>query len=292
MRAVLEVRWGRQQGEKLVFEPGQRKSVGRTTPSDLVVPLDRQLSGVHFDVTWDGVTAQFRDKGSLSGSEVDGVELREATLEHGSWIKAGETVFMFWHEGASPPPEPEEETVAERAHLDLWAETGLLPKQIREQALTTLQSEPEHLYGVFDAAKCERIVELLRESVERYQSLYEGVDGETFEEEAPYLVQLPKDSRLLRVLVAEGWGKRWGIYVASSRSFREVRRHLRRFLLVYEEAEKRRLYFRFYDPGVLRNFLPVATRFQLESMFREISRFWIEDPRGKATAFSLPPAAQ
>lgn len=288
MRAVLEVRWGRQQGEKLVFEPGQCKSVGRTVPSDLVVALDRQLSGVHFDVSWDGETAQFRDRQSLSGSEVDGLELREATLDHGSWIKAGETVFMFWHEGASPPPDPEEESVAERAHLDLWAETGLSPEQSRAQALSTLQSESAQLYGVFDAAKCERIVTLLRESVERYQSLYEGIDGETFEEEAPYLVQLPKDSRLLHALVTEGWGKRWGIYLASSRSFREVRRHLRRFLIVYEEAEKRRLYFRFYDPGVMRSFLPLATRFQLESMFREVSRFWVEAPNGGATAFELP----
>ena len=197
MRAILEVRWGRQQGEKLVLEPGHTASVGRTAPADLALPHDRQLSAVHFEVTWDGERATFRDRQSIAGSAVDGLPVSEALLRHGSWIRAGESVFGFYHEHHTPAPDPSDDPPEERAYLHGWQATGLSEARIRSDALATLQRAPETSYAVLDAARSDRILELLRESVERYQSLYEGIGGEKLEAVAPYLVRLPKGTRLL-----------------------------------------------------------------------------------------------
>src|SRR6185436_18904504 len=105
--------------------------------------------------------------------------------------------------------------------------------------------EQAPLYAVLDAAREERILTLLRSSPEHAQSLYEGPQGEELEDVAPYLVALPRDSWLLERLVGEGWGEGWGIYLTCRRPFAEVRRQLRRHLMVTLKETEERLYFRF-----------------------------------------------
>jgi hypothetical protein len=53
--------------------------------------------------------------------------------------------------------------------------------------------------GIYGAgvAQGDRVVELLRESVEAYTCLFEGTRGAVMEEAAPYLVELPEASALL-----------------------------------------------------------------------------------------------
>src|SRR5262249_7801469 len=122
------------------------------------------------------------------------------------------------------------------AHARLSAETGL--------------------YGVLDAARDERALVLLRESIDEFCSLYDGPQGHALAAVAPYLVRFSPNSRLLRALLEEGLGGSWGIYAAASAQLVAVRRHFRRFLMVEDETNGKRLYFRFYDPRVLRDFLP------------------------------------
>jgi hypothetical protein len=159
---------------------------------------------------------------------------------------------------------------------------GMTPT--REAALSAL-APVTGLYAVLDAARDDgRILEVLHESVEQHASLYEGTKGDALAEKAPYLVALPTGSRLLRRLVEEGWGRRWGIYLATDRPFAEVRTHLRRFLMV-ESDEGRRLYFRYYDPGTLRAFLPSCTRRQAAELFGPIGLFVAESATGEVLRF-------
>jgi hypothetical protein len=86
---------------------------------------------------------------------------------------------------------------------------------------------------------------------------------------------LPVESTLLTRLVHEGWGKSWGLYLTSDRQFDDVRKHFRHFLIVSTE-DRRELYFRFYDPRVLRTFLPTCTPDETDVFFGSVSRFLLE----------------
>ena len=77
---------------------------------------------------------------------------------------------------------------------------------------------------------------------------------------APYLAQILPGSKLERAILGEGWGRSWGVLLAAEAPFAEVRRHLRRYLVVETEASQP-LSFRFYDPRVLAPFLGLAIRY-------------------------------
>ncbi len=71
-----------------------------------------------------------------------------------------------------------------------------------------------------------------------------------------------------------GWAQAWGTFFRSDEPMKEVRRHFRRYLIVQEEETLERLYFRYYDPRVLREFLGVATprqRGEMLSIFTKVA---------------------
>jgi Domain of unknown function (DUF4123)/Inner membrane component of T3SS, cytoplasmic domain len=276
LRAIVEVRWGPLRGRKLVLDPGGSVRVGRSDRADLVVEDDRQMSALHFAVSWDGQRCQLRRLTDAAETSLNGEPITtEATVENGDWIKAGETVFGVYVEEHTPPRR--------------GSGAGMTP--VRESALDALSAAGGPLFAVLDAARDDRIVEVLHESVEENRSLYDGLKGEALADVAPYLVSLPPGARLLRRLVEEGWGRRWGIYLTCARPFVEVRRHLRRFLMVSEEDTDKRLYFRFYDPGTLRSFVPSCLPRQAAEMFGPVGAFVCEGAGGEVLRFDAPAEA-
>ncbi|MFY0539101.1 DUF4123 domain-containing protein [Nannocystis pusilla] len=136
-----------------------------------------------------------------------------------------------------------------------WSKTAPRPRAHRPSAaavaaLTELERgrDTGNLYAIIDAARSDRALQLVEESIDPYASLYDGELGRAFDDIAPYLVHLQPSSRLLERLVTEGWGDAWGIYVESGAGFDKVRRHFRQFLKVEVEGEARPMFFRFYDP--------------------------------------------
>jgi pSer/pThr/pTyr-binding forkhead associated (FHA) protein len=283
-RAILAVQWGPQRGKRAVLHPGASLRVGRAEWADLKVPNDRQMSGVHFEVAWDGARATVRDLKSVTGTLIDGEPgLAEGAIANGGWIKAGETVFTLFVEGATPPREDAGEIDDDTPGLQgaarrREAEARRERMAAAQAALPAIEREAASgaLYALLDGARDERILELCHESVEEYQSLYDGVAGEAMSDVAPRLVRLPAGSRLLEALVLEGWGKRWGVYAVCPLPFKEVRRHFRRLLMVQEEETAERMYFRFYDPRVLAAFLDCATAPQADAVFGEITAYVVE----------------
>lgn len=271
-RAIVEIRFGPRASEKAVIEPGGTLTVGRSDRAGLSVPADPRVSRLHFSLSWDGETCRFEDLGSHEGTSVNG-EPRppgaKGELLNGAFLQAGGTMFSVFFEGSTPARgKPREPTDAQRA------------------ALSALRDEGEGLYGVLDAARDKRILETLHESVDPHRSLYDGVKGDALAGVAPYLVRFDPSSALLDRLVNEGWGRRWGVFFQHRSPFDDVRRHLRRFLMVEDDETGERLYFRFYDPAVLRSFLPTCTPRQRAQIFGEIERFLVEDEEGRVARFS------
>jgi hypothetical protein len=286
-RMIVAVQWGPLDGRKGILAPGETLRVGRSERAGLVVPHDPRMSAVHLELSWDGARGSFRDLKSATGTLRNGeAGLAEGEVQNGDWLKAGETVLTVHVEGQTPARPPDDDSEAAR-------EAERQRAEVAERALGRLADEAarEPLYAVLDAARSRRILELCRESVEDHRSLYDGVEGQTMAHVAPYLVRLPPGSRLFEALVREGWGHRFGIYLTSRQSFTEVRRQLRRFLLVeIEEAEpvsgdrpaetpqprRERVYFRFYDPRALADFLPSCALRQTEDFFGGIDAFFAE----------------
>ncbi|MBI1791635.1 MAG: DUF4123 domain-containing protein [Acidobacteria bacterium] len=219
----------------LEMEAGKTCRVGRSPRADVAVPDDPALSSLHFVIECDARGCRLRDLRSSNGTFVNGKRTAEARLRDGDRIRAGSTDFV----------------VRMAAARDL---------------IEVLRGQEQPLYALLDAARDPRVLELLRERDDEHQSLYEGEESEALAEAAPYLVRLPKRSRLLEALVKECWGKSWGVYLTSAAPFAEVRKHFRHFLMVKTEDGKD-YYFRFYDPRVLRVFLPVCTKEEVEQFF-------------------------
>ncbi len=298
-RAILELRRGPENGLKAILAPGERIRVGRKPRAQWII-ADDQMSGAHFEVKWDGQKCEVRDLKSATGTLVSGEKITSPVgIGNGGWIRAGSTDFMVYFEATTPPPtdddayldDAEEGEVEELAWQ--WLEENREPRRIarealagrRESALQKLQSVEGALFAIVDAARDDRILILVRESVERYQSLYEGVEGEALGHVAPFLVELSKGSGLLGRLVREGWENRWMTFIEAPLSFKELRRHLRRFLMVADADTRKKMYFRFYDPGVLRSFIPTCTPKQRAEFFGEINAFYLEDEDGNVAQF-------
>ena len=268
-RAIVEILWGPLGSRKAIIAPGQTLRIGRSNRADLALPHDDRMAALHLAVSWDGERCQVRDLGSFGGTLIHGERVIEADVASGACVRAGGTTLRVSFEGRSSP---EAEMPAEQAAV-----------------LRMLGRPPGALFAVIDASAGARPLQLLREAVDEHRSLYEGVRGEALAGSAPYLVGLRPDSGLLERLLAEGWGARWGIFFACARPFRDVRRHLRRFLIVEDDDTGQRYLFRFYDPRTLRVFLPSCTPRQREDFFGEIVAFFAEGERGEVLRFDAQP---
>lgn len=263
-RAIVEVRFGPHAHRRAVIDPGRALRVGRTELADLVVPNDERMATAHFELRWDGEKCLLRDMSGGKVTLIAGAAVTEGEVRNGAWIRAGDTDFSVYIEAYTPPP---------------WNARPFASEGARSRALQELGPEAERgaLFAVLDAARDDRIQVLLRESVDEYDSLYQGIKAETMAEVAPYLVKLRRDSRLLRRLIDEGWGGAWGVYLVCESPLRDVRAHFRKLLFVSNEEDDEVRYFRFYDPRVLRIFVPTCTVRQEDEFYGEIKRFLCED---------------
>ena len=132
------------------------------------------------------------------------------------------------------------------------------------------------LYAVLDGARHASIFSAVKKSGFQYECLYRGELDSDLAEAAPYLVRLEPDMPFTHWLVAKGWGDSWGIFLATTASLRDMRQHLRKFLMVYD-PEGKPLYFRYYDPRVLRVYLPTCNAEELEIFFGPVQFYMVED---------------
>jgi len=135
--------------------------------------------------------------------------------------------------------------------------------------------EPPRVYALLDAARDEAIYPEIMGSGLESTCLFRGEKARELAWVAPYLVDLRREDPFTQWVVENGWEKSWGVFAGSPAALNEVKRHFRTFLTVYDE-EGAPLYFRFYDPRVLRAYLPTCNESELGAVFGPIEYYLVE----------------
>ncbi|MDX7986081.1 DUF4123 domain-containing protein [Xenorhabdus sp. 12] len=136
----------------------------------------------------------------------------------------------------------------------------------------------EKLYAIIDGAAEADLFFML----ERYDPPSACLYGEPLQPElveiAPYLVQVDEKVKIW----LECRKTPWGIFVHSSADMKTVRQHLRKYLQVLLPQQEKPVFFRFYDPRNIWDFLGVLSDWEVHCFLGPISRIttlYLEDER-------------
>lgn len=157
----------------------------------------------------------------------------------------------------------------------------------KEQLEKLLFSERALVFAVLDGASIPGLRDKFHEMRPPHHCLFRGELEPDMQEVAPYVVGLVPGTPFVDWVLAECFGKHWGIFVQSRRSLKEMRFQFRKLLTVMNEAGDPMI-FRFYDPRVLNRFLPTCTPEELEAFFGSVDTFFSEDASaGKMLRFRI-----
>jgi hypothetical protein len=141
----------------------------------------------------------------------------------------------------------------------LWQEAGDMPA-----------------YVILDGAQNPGLLDALyADHAPRWRCLFTGQLEPDMATVAPYLVELDPSAAFTRRLMGEGWGQNWGVFLASQLALPALWRHVRQQVHVYG-PNMESLYFRFYDPRVMRTYLPTCSPHQLAEFFGPVDFYFAE----------------
>ena len=141
--------------------------------------------------------------------------------------------------------------------------------------------------SILDAARIFGELEVAQSLQKNFLNLHMGKDGDYLSSVAPYLFAYQPGLEFGKWLLEKGWGNSWGVFIKTEVSLEEVQLHLRKYLMIKTDTGKE-MYFRFYDPRVLRKYLPTCDPNQLKEFFGPIKSFGMESENPEfALEFSL-----
>jgi len=132
------------------------------------------------------------------------------------------------------------------------------------------------VFAVLDGASVPDLRMTLYRHQPEHFCLYRGELAPDMAEVAPYLVRLEPESEFTNWVIDRGWGQHWGIFAISDADIRALRRHFRGFLTVHDSNAKP-LLFRYYDPRVLRVYVPTCNAEELATVFGPVMHYILED---------------
>lgn len=142
-----------------------------------------------------------------------------------------------------------------------------------------LFSEPDSfVFAVLDGAAVPGLLTQLDRFQAQNICLYRGKLEADMAAVAPYLVALTPDTEVTAWLLSLV-GNNPGIFARTKVPMREMRQHLRKFLMVYD-TESRPTYFRYYDPRVLRTYLPNCSAEETKTLFGPVTHYFAENKTG------------
>ncbi len=157
----------------------------------------------------------------------------------------------------------------------------------KEQLENILFNEQTLAFTVLDGASIPDLRMRLYEMRPPHYCLFRGELEPDMAEVAPYVVNLVPNTPFCDWVLNDNFGKHWGIFAQSRHSIKEMRRHFRALVTVYNEKGDPMI-FRFYDPRVLRKFLPTCNGGELKVFFGNVEVFFAEDEKGQnLSAFRL-----
>jgi hypothetical protein len=140
------------------------------------------------------------------------------------------------------------------------------------------QQSQTNVYAVLDGASVPDLPHVLWEQRPEHACLYRGTLESDMARVAPYLVRLEYGSPFTDWVLGQGWGNHWGILALTPAdvTLRGMRQHFRKFLMVLD-PQGERMYFRYYDPRVLRVYLPTCNTEEMGIFFGPIRSYMLED---------------
>jgi hypothetical protein len=157
-------------------------------------------------------------------------------------------------------------------------ETTIKPPEHRSRALRSHLFPGEaklNTFAVLDGASIPGLLGRLRADKPEHVCLYRGELKPDLAQRAPYLVRLDPASPFADWLLTEGYNKHWGIFALAPVNFGAMRKHFRTFLLV-KDPDGKQVYFRYYDPRVLRLYLPTCNAQETAIVFGPIRNYLLE----------------
>ena len=144
-----------------------------------------------------------------------------------------------------------------------------------------LYETDQSYYALIDAAKSEEIHPLLYDLQDEadIDCLFQGETARDLADVAPYIVKLEENNPLTNALFEKFWRKNYFCIVTSPLPIKDVRYHLRKFNMVYDETDTGVL-FRYYDPCVMCGLLALVTAEQKEKFFGAHISFVIYQYKG------------
>lgn len=149
------------------------------------------------------------------------------------------------------------------------------------------------LYAVVDVAKAVDDVELRtiinQPSIQKMPLFsYELALGEF--DVSPCLIRLDHHQEIKKQLIIRGWGKKWSMFLTSDADTETLLTHLK-IILHPLTGNGRPLIFRFYDPVILSDYLPLLTPVETAGFFGPVKRFIVESENGQPQEFKRPKGA-
>ena len=129
------------------------------------------------------------------------------------------------------------------------------------------------VFAMVDSGRDERIAPAM-EKVPGAEVMFRGDGTPEVAAVAPWLLQLQPKQAITKWLISEGWGNSWGVLMEARTSVRDLVRHFRPCLTA--QYRKKKLFFRIFDPRVLRVYLPTCHPDELKAIFGPVRRFVME----------------
>jgi len=154
-----------------------------------------------------------------------------------------------------------------------------------KKRLSELIEQDEHLYAVVDAARDKYLAlsPRTRFGIRTY-SLLEGSMASSLDEVAPHLVPVSLNTKYID-LWEERLGTSAGILLLAAEEPEFLRPHLR---YIFEATDEKggEYFFRYFDPRVLRLYLPTCTGEEVVEFFGPIRKIFVEAERaGRIVSF-------
>ncbi len=131
--------------------------------------------------------------------------------------------------------------------------------------------------AVIDGAQVPELPQRLESSGLEHVCLYRGEIPDDLAQVAPYLVRLKYNHEFTKRILEQGWGHAWCIYVSvdDEVGFHNLRKHFRTFLKV-EHPDGGAMNFRYYDPRIMRLYLPTCNAEEQRIMFGSLHAYMME----------------
>lgn len=136
------------------------------------------------------------------------------------------------------------------------------------------------IFTILDGASVPDLPLKLYETRPPRYCLFTGELEPDMAEVAPYLVRLYPRTPFTNWLLDNCWGKHWGIFAHSRKTLKEMRKHFRALVNVYDEKGNPMM-FRYYDPRVIEKFLPTCNSNELDMFFGGVKTFFAESKNAK-----------